>query len=73
MTYIAIKREDYWWSPVTKASIRTYRAMQRRFVALWSPGRMIIVDTPHYMEPVIPDRIAAEVRGIIAHAGTSSS
>ncbi len=68
LTYIAIRHPDYWWAPVTPESVRAYRAMQRRFGDLWSPGRMVIVDTPHYMEPEIPGRIAKEVRAVIAEA-----
>jgi pimeloyl-ACP methyl ester carboxylesterase len=68
LTYIAIKHPDYWWKPVTPESVRAYRAMQQRFADLWSPGKMLIVDTPHYMEPEIPGRIAKEVRGVIAEA-----
>lgn len=72
LTYIALKHPMTWWEPVTSASIRDYRAMQRRFVDLWSPGRMLILDVPHYMEPEIPGRIAKEVRKVIALAeGTS--
>jgi pimeloyl-ACP methyl ester carboxylesterase len=65
LTYIALKDPATWWHPVTAASIAAYRKMQQRFVDLWSPGRMEIIDTPHFMEPVIPERIADEVRSII--------
>jgi pimeloyl-ACP methyl ester carboxylesterase len=68
LTYIALKHPETWWSPVTKESMQAYRAMQQRFVDLWSPGTMLILDVPHYMEPIIPDRIADEVRGVIAAA-----
>jgi pimeloyl-ACP methyl ester carboxylesterase len=42
-----------------------YRAMQQAFVDRFSPGELILLDVPHYMEPVIPDRIAAEVIRLI--------
>jgi pimeloyl-ACP methyl ester carboxylesterase len=47
---------------------RAVRAGQRRYTAMFSPGRFIVLDVPHYMEPVIPDRIADEVRRVIASA-----
>lgn len=68
LTYIALKHPETWWSPVTKESMQAYRTMQQRFVDLWSPGTMLILDVPHYMEPIIPDRIADVVRGVIAAA-----
>ena len=68
LTYIALKHPETWWSPVTKESMHAYRTMQQKFVDLWSPGSMLILDVPHYMEPIIPDRIADEVRGVIAAA-----
>ena len=68
LTYIALKHPETWWSPVTKESMQAYRAMQQRFVDLWSPGTMLILDVPHFMEPIIPDRIGDEVRGVIAAA-----
>lgn len=42
--------------------------MQQRFVDLWSPGTMLILDVPHFMEQIILDRIADEVRSVIAAA-----
>jgi pimeloyl-ACP methyl ester carboxylesterase len=42
------------------------RSMQEEFVSHFKPGRLIRLDVPHYMEPVIPDRIAQEVRRVIA-------
>jgi len=44
------------------------RDLQREFVSHFSPGRLIRLDVPHYMEPVIPDRIAQEVRAVIEAA-----
>lgn len=51
--------------PKIEAAIR--RA-QRAFVSRFSPGRMIVVDAPHHMAPVIPERIAQEVERVIAGA-----
>lgn len=42
--------------------------LQQRLVDQFSPGRIVSVDTPHYMEPVIPEQIAAEVRTVIEAA-----
>ena len=39
--------------------------LQATYVHRFSPGRRIEVDAPHYMEPVIPDQIAQEVRRVI--------
>lgn len=44
------------------------RAAQRAFVARFSTGRMIVVDAPHDMASVIPERIAREVERVIAAA-----
>lgn len=51
--------------PKEVAGIRT---LQRAFVDRFSPGRLIILDVPHYMEPEIPQRIAREIEGVIAAA-----
>ena len=42
-----------------------YRALQQDFVDRFSPGWLIEVDVDHYMEPLIPERIAEEVRRLI--------
>ena len=44
------------------------RALQRAFVDRFSPGRLVILDVPHYMEPEIPQRIAREIDLVIAAA-----
>ena len=44
------------------------RALQEEFVSHFSPGRLFRLDVPHYMEPAIPERIAQEVRDVIAAA-----
>ena len=49
-----------------KAITTAERKMQREFVGRFSPGRLVFVDTEHYMEPVIPGRIAREVERVIA-------
>ncbi|MDP8942539.1 MAG: alpha/beta hydrolase [Actinomycetota bacterium] len=47
------------------------RRAQRAFVARFSPGRLVVLDVPHHMAPVIPDRIAREVERVIAAARRS--
>ena len=42
------------------------RRLQRDFLDRFSPGRLVLVDSPHYMEPEIPARIAREVRRVVA-------
>ena len=49
----------------TKARIL---AAQRRFLDRFPEGELVIVDAPHYMEPVIPDRIADEVIEVAGRA-----
>jgi pimeloyl-ACP methyl ester carboxylesterase len=66
LTYFEIVHPETWWHPVTDESIKAYRAMQQRFIDLWTPGTLVTVDTPHYMEPVIPDVIAKAVRDLLA-------
>ena len=60
VTYIAAKLH---LEPRIATAIR--RA-QRAFVDRFSPGRRIVVDAPHYMEPVIPERIVQEIERVIA-------
>ena len=43
-----------------------WRTLLREFVDRFSPGRLIFLDAPHYMEPEIPDRIAREIERLIA-------
>jgi pimeloyl-ACP methyl ester carboxylesterase len=50
---------------------RAVRREQRAFVGRFSRGRLAIVDAPHYMEPVIPERIAREVRRVVAETRRS--
>lgn len=44
------------------------RAGQREYTDMFSPGKFIELDVPHYMEPEIPQRIAEEVEKVIAEA-----
>jgi pimeloyl-ACP methyl ester carboxylesterase len=42
------------------------RRLQRDFVDRFGEGELVLVDAPHFMEPAIPDRIAAELDRLIA-------
>lgn len=66
LTYLAVKRLDLPPSYPRKAITMNERRKQREFVARFSPGRLVLVDSPHYMEPEIPGRIAREVNRILA-------
>jgi hypothetical protein len=46
------------------------RRLQRRLVARFDPGRMIVLDVPHYMEGAIPDRVAEEVDRVVERSGS---
>lgn len=65
LTFIATKVVDLPPSFPVKAMTAAIRAGQRKFVDRFSPGRLIFLDVPHYMEPVIPERIAQEVEQVI--------
>jgi|GEM_PF-5497514 len=41
------------------------RQLQEQAVGYFDPGEVRVVDSPHYMEPVIPEEIAAAVREVI--------
>jgi len=49
-----------------KKVLRLQEAYARRF----SPGRYLRVDSPHFMEKAIPDKIAQELRRVIAATDT---
>ena len=69
VTYIGVKRFNEFPRSWPQKLISTeVRKSQREFVARFSPGRLVIVDTPHQMESVIPGRIAREVERVIANS-----
>jgi len=43
--------------------------LQAAYVDRFAPGKLIRVDAPHFMEPAIPDQIAAEVEAVIELTG----
>jgi pimeloyl-ACP methyl ester carboxylesterase len=61
VTYLAVKELDLPPSLPVKKMTAAIRRVQRDFVSRFSPGRLVFVDVAHYMEPVIPERIAQEV------------
>ena len=66
MTYLASSESSS--DPKEDAA---WRKLLREFVSQFSPGRLIYVDAPHYMEPEIPDRIAREIERVIAETDGS--
>jgi pimeloyl-ACP methyl ester carboxylesterase len=62
LTYLASRQERWdraeWATPEYAGRILN---IQRRYVDRWSPGRFAWVDSPHFMEPEIPTRIARAI------------
>ena len=68
LTYIGLKdpRVDYASSAEEVREIKAQRIKdQREFVARFPSGRLLLLDVPHYMEPVIPERIADEITRVL--------
>jgi hypothetical protein len=69
VTYLASDSEGYedndYGLPEYDARILD---LQAAYVDRFSPGKRVVVDAPHFMEPVIPEQIADEVRGVIEQA-----
>jgi pimeloyl-ACP methyl ester carboxylesterase len=53
-----------------EGAAEAYRQLQQQAMDLFDPGEVRVVDSPHYMEPEIPEEIAVAVREVI---GASSS
>jgi pimeloyl-ACP methyl ester carboxylesterase len=66
VTYLATKTIDLPPSYPAAELTAAIRQTQQTFLDRFSPGRLELVDAPHYMEPEIPDRIATEVHAVIA-------
>ena len=43
--------------------------LQEAYVERFAPGRYLRVDSPHFMEAAIPEKITQELRQVIAKAG----
>jgi pimeloyl-ACP methyl ester carboxylesterase len=70
LTYLASGPEgydvnDYGLPEYDKKIIEAQQAYVDRF----SPGKRIVVQAPHFMEPAIPDQIVDELREVIEAAG----
>jgi pimeloyl-ACP methyl ester carboxylesterase len=66
VTYLAATVTDLPASLPIKKIIAADRRVQRDYLARFTPGRLVLVDSPHYMEPEIPGRIAREVKAVVA-------
>lgn len=66
VTYLAPKTIELPASYPADKLVPAIRQSRQNFVRQFSPGRVVLVDAPHYMEPEIPSQIADEVRGVIA-------
>jgi pimeloyl-ACP methyl ester carboxylesterase len=51
--------------PEFREAAEAYRQLQEDAMALFDPGEVRLVASPHYMEPEIPEEIAAAVREVI--------
>jgi hypothetical protein len=50
-----------------------YRVLQEDAMDLFAPGEVRLVASPHYMEPEIPEEIAAAVREVIGASAAPGS
>jgi len=66
VTYIAPKRVELPPSFPRKQITAAERRLHRDYLKRFSPRRYVLVDSPHFMEPAIPKRIAHEVKRVIA-------
>lgn len=69
VTYLATKELNMppTW-PVKKLK-PIVRRQQRAFVKRFPRGRLFLVDSPHHMEPVVPDLVADEIHRIVRSSG----
>ena len=69
VTYLASDTEGYEDNDYGIAEYdRRVLKVQAAYVHRFSPGKVIRVNAPHFMEPMIPEQIAEEVRGVIQAA-----
>ena len=61
VTYLSPKVMEIPKSLPRAKIIAADRRLQRDYLTRFSPGRLVLVDSPHWMEPEIPGRIAREV------------
>ena len=50
-----------------RKAIEELLARQQRLLERFAPGRLIVIDVPHFMEPVIADLIPEEAELLIAN------
>ena len=65
VTYLAASEPDIPPSWPIRKMRKLIREQQRAFVNAFPRGRLRVVDAPHFMEPVIPELIAEEVRRVL--------
>jgi len=63
LTYLAPKQEPRDTTGIAEYDGRMHGVLAA-FVDRFRPGRLVWVDAPHFMEPVIPTQIADQVRAI---------
>lgn len=68
MTYLAARPVELPASWPRKLMIAALDERTQQFVAAFPQGRLVEVESPHYMEPAVPDRIVAEVNRVIERA-----
>jgi pimeloyl-ACP methyl ester carboxylesterase len=68
VTYIGAKRMELPPSYPRKEITAAERRLQRDFLNRFAPGRLVLADSPHYMEPAIPKLIAREVTRLITRS-----
>jgi pimeloyl-ACP methyl ester carboxylesterase len=56
-----------------EGAAEAYLELQQDAMGRFNPGEVRVVDSPHYMEPVIPDEIAAAVREVIGASSATQS
>ena len=70
VTYIAPRRMELPPSYPRKEITAAERRLHRDYLKRFSPARYVLIDSPHFMEPAIPERIVHEVERLItASAG----
>ena len=68
---ILMTLQDYGFPPEAESAVMALRDLQQAAADLFDPGEVRIVDSPHYMEPEIPEEIADTVRDVIHLSATS--
>jgi pimeloyl-ACP methyl ester carboxylesterase len=66
VTYLASKQDPYTEEDLPAAWNAQILKLQAAYVDRFSPGKLIEVDAPHFMEPAIPKEIAQAVRDVSA-------